>query len=59
MAQSLKVPAAKPHDMSSIFGTHLVERTDFCKLPADLYTHVAACMHAHTHAYRDVYMLNK
>lgn len=49
MAQSLKVPAAKPHDMSSILGTHLVERTVFCKLSTDLYTHAAVCMLTHTH----------
>lgn len=49
MAQSLKVSAAKPDDMSSILRTHLVERTNFCKLSADLYTHAAVRMLTHLH----------
>lgn len=38
MAQRIKALDAKPNDQSSIPGSHIVERTNSCKLSPDLRT---------------------
>lgn len=48
MAQQVKEPVTKPDDLSSISGTHMIERTDSHTLSSDLHMHTSKDRHAHT-----------
>lgn len=48
ITQWVKALAAKPDDLSSIPGTHLMEAENLCKLVSDLQTHAVPHIKTHT-----------
>lgn len=53
MAQSVKALSAKPDDLNSVFGIHMVEgKNQSPKLPSDLYM---APWYVHTHRHTHIH----
>lgn len=49
MAHQVKALAAMPNDLRSVFGTHMVDKTDSYKLPFTyaLWLHTSTYMHTY------------
>lgn len=54
MVQQVRALAAKPHNLSSISGTHTMERINSHKLSSALYVHAMANMDPHKYTHNKV-----